>query len=260
MTEIILLLLVVLHIEVVLGLWLLFRRGVNRKQAVYIDTSVLMDGRIVAIKKAGFVPDSLYIPSSVLKELQLVADGSDSEKRARARHGLDVAAQLTQDGAKVFDDHAKAGVDDTLLRLASESNGKICTIDYNLNKVATAQGIAVLNVHELAQQLRASHLPGERVSLKVTQKGSDSHQGVGHMADGTMVVIDNASSDLNKTIAIEFVRSIQTAAGRMLFAKKVDAPSQKSRTNTRVQKVSTPPKNRRKKTAEDSLISLVENQ
>ena len=266
MNEIIIGLLLLIQLEIAIGLLLWYGRFRGGKP-VFIDTSVLMDGRIVSIAAAGFVPEKLYIPASVLKELQLVADASDSDKRARARHGLDVAAALRASGAKIFHDTAKTGVDDGLLALANRYKGSICTIDFNLNKVAAAQGITVLNIHELAQTLRTSHLPGEKVSLKITQKGSDSHQGVGYMADGTMVVVDNASGDIGKIVGIEIVRNIQTAAGRMLFAKKIDASTNAKKSMLRKSTAATKPaapqrRNNKKRTTtpEDSLISLVENQ
>jgi uncharacterized protein YacL len=259
-------LLVLMQIEIVAYVWLRKRVSLQAKRPVFIDTSVLMDGRIVSIAAAGFIPDTLYIPSSVLKELQLVADGSDSDKRARARHGLEVASQLTdmKNRVRIINDTAQTGVDDSLLALAEQHGGGICTIDFNLNKVAKAQNIEVLNVHELVQQLRVNHLPGEKVSLKITQKGSDNHQGVGYMADGTMVVVDNAKSDIGKTIPVEFIRSIQTAAGRMLFAKKIDeqqpAKQAKPKNGVRQSKNTKPTKRHKKSSAEDSLLSLVAEQ
>lgn len=260
MDYIIIALLVAMQIEIIAFLWLRKRVSFRSHFPVFIDTSVLMDGRIVSIIAAGFMPDKVYIPSSVLKELQLVADGSDSDKRARARHGLEVASQLTdmKQRVSIFNDNATTGVDDSLLELAKKHNGGICTIDFNLNKVAKAQNIEVLNVHELAQQLRSSYLPGEKVSLKITQKGNDSRQGVGYMADGTMVVVDNAQNDIGKIVAIEFVRTIQTTAGRMLFAKKVDQ-NVKKQSSVKTTKKATA-KRKVKQSAEESLLSLVESQ
>ena len=196
----------------------------NNNTSVYVDTSVLMDGRILPIAETGFITAELVIPRSVIGELQLLADGSDHEKRARARFGLDLAQKLRecesvtvtllQDGSV-----AKEGVDERLLSLAKKNGGMICTIDYNLNKVAQVEGIGVLNVNELAKNVRLSHLPGEVIQLAITQKGQDNHQGVGHLEDGTMVVVENGNKYIGKTIAVEFVRALQTDAGRMMFAK-----------------------------------------
>ena len=196
----------------------------RRAHPVFIDTSVLMDGRIIPIAQAGFMPGSLVIPRSVIGELQFLADNSDSEKRERARLGLDVVRQLQeiehleveilQDGSK-----AEEGVDERLLSLAKKYNGILCTIDFNLNKVAHVEGLQVLNVNELAQQLRMSYLPGDKLKLDLTTAGSDNHQAVGHLADGTMVVVEHAKAKIGKTVEIEIIRSLQTAAGRMMFAR-----------------------------------------
>ena len=196
----------------------------NNNTSVYVDTSVLMDGRILPIAETGFITAELVIPRSVIGELQLLADGSDHEKRARARFGLDLAQKLRecesvtvtllQDGSV-----AKEGVDERLLNLAKKNGGMICTIDYNLNKVAQVEGIGVLNVNELAKNVRLSHLPGETILLELTQKGQDNHQGVGYLEDGTMVVVENANKYVGKKVSVEFIRALQTDAGRMMFAK-----------------------------------------
>lgn len=191
---------------------------------IFVDTSVLIDGRILEVGKSGFITSRLSVPRSVIGELQYMADNADSEKRTRARHGLDVVTQLQalenvdivifQDGST-----AKEGVDERLLSLAKEYQGSICTIDYNLNMVAQVENIEVLNVNDLAMGLRMAYLPGEKMLLELTGKGQDSHQAVGHLIDGTMVVVEHASAMIGKTVEIEFVRSLQTSAGKMMFAK-----------------------------------------
>ncbi len=192
--------------------------------AVFVDTSVLMDGRIVAIAQTGFIPGKLVIPRSVVGELQFLADNADSDKRTRARGGLDVVKELqSMDGVTVelLQDGSKAdeGVDERLLNLAKKHGGSICTIDFNLNKVAQVEAIRVLNVNELAKNLRMSYLPGDTLSLELTTHGSDSHQAVGHLDDGTMVVVEQARKLIGQTRQVEIIRSLQTAAGRMMFAK-----------------------------------------
>lgn len=194
---------------------------------IFVDTSVLIDGRIIAVAQSGFINDMLSIPRSVIGELQFLADNADSEKRSRARHGLDVVSELqAMPGVKVeiFQDGSRAeeGVDERLLKLAKKHHGSICTIDYNLNKVAQVEDIKVLNVNDLAMSLRMAYLPGEKILLDLTQKGQDNHQAVGHLADGTMVVVEHASGHISKTVEIEFIRSLQTAAGKMMFAKLVE--------------------------------------
>ena len=210
------------------------RQNFSKKQGrlVFVDTSVLIDGRIIAVAESNFIGDTLIIPRSVIGELQYLADNADHDKRARARHGLDVVKQLQQMplvAVDIMQDGSKAdeGVDERLLNLAKQHNGVICTIDFNLNKVAQVEGITVLNVNELAQSLRMAYLPGEKMLLEVVQKGQDSHQGVGYLADGTMVVIEHAQKNIGQTIEIEFIRALQTAAGKMMFAKRVEAQQAK---------------------------------
>lgn len=195
---------------------------------VFVDTSVLIDGRIVAVAESGFLTRPLYIPRSVVGELQFLADNADSEKRSRARHGLDVISQLQAlplVKTVIFPDGVKAdeGVDNRLLMLAKKHSGSLCTIDYNLNKVAVVEGIEVLNVNELTKSLRMAYLPGERGKIELTQKGNDQHQAVGHLEDGTMVVVEHAYKQIGSIVEVEFIRSLQTAAGKMMFAKLVQS-------------------------------------
>jgi uncharacterized protein YacL len=188
---------------------------------------VLIDGRILAVAESGFIGDTLVIPRSVIGELQFLADHADHEKRARARHGLDVVSslqQMPQVTVEILQDGSKAeeGVDERLLKLAKQHNAAVCTIDYNLNKVAVVEGITILNVNELAKSLRMAYLPGEKMLLELVQKGQDTHQAVGYLADGTMVVVEHAFKFIGQTVEIEFIRSLQTAAGKMMFAKRVE--------------------------------------
>lgn len=206
----------------------------TKGKSTLIDTSVLMDGRILSIAKSGFMGDTLVIPRSVVGELQFLADNADADKRTRARFGLDtisllqdmneVVVEILQDGSK-----ASEGVDERLLTLAKANNASICTIDFNLNKVANVEGIKVLNINELAQGLRMAHLPGEKMQIALVQKGQDQHQAVGYLPDGTMVVVEHSQQLLGKTVEVEVVRSLQTAAGKMMFARRADAtkPHQK---------------------------------
>jgi uncharacterized protein YacL len=254
---------------------------------IFVDTSVLMDGRIIAVAQSGFINGKLSIPRSVIGELQFVADHADSDKRSRARHGLDVVSELqAMPGVEVelFRDGVKAeeGVDERLLTLAKKYHGSICTIDYNLNKVAQVEGVKVLNVNDLAKNLRMAYLPGEKMLLELTQRGQDTHQAVGHLSDGTMVVVEHASSYVGKTAEIEFIRSLQTAAGKMMFARLVDAKkpvnkvansnrpnttSQASQRKNQPRQNRTTPGNRNNQTrpnrasqSEQDLINLVKNQ
>jgi uncharacterized protein YacL len=216
------------------------RQNLARRQGrpILVDTSVLIDGRIIAVAESGFIGDTLIIPRSVIGEMQFLADHADHEKRARARHGLDVVSTLqgmTQVKVEILQDGSKAeeGVDERLLTLAKKHNAAVCTIDYNLNKVAVVEGITVLNVNELAKSLRMAYLPGEKMLLELVQKGQDQHQAVGYLADGTMVVVEHAVKNIGKTAEIEFIRSLQTAAGKMMFAKLTEPKAAAVVTNSK---------------------------
>lgn len=193
------------------------------RRRIYVDTSALIDGRILNIARTGFIDGDLIILKDVLLELQLLADGKDSEKRARARAGLEVASELervvninTEIVEEKTDSHK---VDEILLKLAKANKAAILTIDYNLIKVAEAEKIETLNVNDLSLAVRSEFLPGERMTLKITEKGSNRGQGVGHLADGTMVVVDRAANKVGRTIEVEFVKFHETSAGKMIFAR-----------------------------------------
>lgn len=251
---------------------------------IFVDTSVLIDGRIVSIAQSGFITSTLFIPRSVVGELQYLADNADNDKRSRARHGLDVVSELQSLSSvktEIFNDGTKAeeGVDNRLLKLAKQYKGAICTIDFNLNKVAQVEGIQVLNVNDLAMTLRMSYLPGEKIKLELTQKGNDAHQAIGHLLDGTMVVVEHAHQLIGKTVEVEFIRSLQTAAGKMMFARVVGShprqeqkpksqavrPSKQARPEQRQSRPSAPrtqksqqqrPRRNDRRTPEDSLVEL----
>lgn len=230
----------------------------GRVRPVFVDTSALMDGRIITAATTGFIPSKLVVPRSVVAELQLLADSADNEKRTRARRGLDVIHEL-QDiqhvDVEILQDGAvgEGGVDSRLLELAKQYSGSVCTLDFNLNKVAQVEGIFVLNINELAGNIRMAFLPGEKVSLQLSQKGNDSHQGVGYLSDGTMVVVEQASKDIGKTVEVEFIRSLQTAAGRMMFAKKVSSDTKRGKKTSRK---SSGRKTTKQRTHEETLVDL----
>ena len=196
----------------------------NGQRKIYVDTSALIDGRILNIARTGFMNGDFVIPKSVLLELQLLADGKDSEKRARARAGLEVAAELErviEINVEILDDGDPKGkkVDEELLRLAKANKGALLTMDYNLIKVAEAEKITTLNINDLALAVRNEFLPGEKIKLKILEKGSGRGQGVGHLKDGTMVVVDKAANRVGKEVVVEFVKFHETSAGKMIFAK-----------------------------------------
>lgn len=195
----------------------------NGARKIYVDTSVLIDGRILNIARTGFIDGDLIVPKSVLRELQLLADGKDSEKRTRARMGLSNVAELervVEINTEIFDDgEGNKKVDEQLLKLAKANKGAILTLDYNLIKVAEAEKIKVLNINDLALAVRTEFLPGEKIELKITEKGSNRGQGIGYLPNGTMVVVEKAANKIGKTIIVEFVRFHETSAGKMIFAK-----------------------------------------
>ncbi len=196
--------------------------------SLILDTSVLIDGRILSIARSGLLGSKLVVLTSVVRELQFMADKADHDKRERARFGLDMINQLQSLDTvevEVIDDGVidQNGVDEQLLKLAQKWKAKLCTIDYNLNKSARVQGVVVVNINELAHALRTTHLPGETIEVKLQQQGQDSHQAVGYLDDGTMVVVDHAKHRIGQTAHVEATRVLQTEAGRMLFAKLIDS-------------------------------------
>jgi Integral membrane protein (PIN domain superfamily) len=223
--EIILLVVIMVEVSLLLAKNRLKLIG-KSKRMVLIDTSSLIDGRILSVATTGFIGDELVITRSVLNELQLLADGFDSEKRARARFGLDVISDLQKiDGLDVRilhdDSNVSEGVDSRLIWLAKKNGALILTNDYNLNKVAAVDGVAVLNINDLAQSVRSAYLPGDTLSLELVQKGSEVGQAVGYLPDGTMVVVEAASRDIGKMVEVEFIRYLQTSAGKMMFAREI---------------------------------------
>jgi uncharacterized protein YacL len=202
------------------------------RRKVFVDTSALIDGRILAVAQAGFLGDEILIPRSVIREMQLLADGSDSEKRSRARFGMDVVNELervvTADVEIFHDALDRTKVDERLIELAKEYNGIVLTNDFNLGKVAATEGVEVINVNDLAVGLRSEYLPGEKFKLKIVNKGNNARQGVGYLSDGTMVVVDEAERLIGKETEVELVRFLQTNAGKMMFARLVKKASSKT--------------------------------
>lgn len=200
-----------------------YRQLSNGYRKIYVDTSALIDGRILNIARTGFLNGDLIILKSVLRELQLLADGKDSDKRSRARAGLETVSELERvinANVEIIDDgDGKKLVDDELLKFAKTNKGTILTLDYNLIKVAEAERVETLNINDLALAVRTEFLPGETIRLKITDRGANRGQGVGHLPDGTMVVVDKAANKLGKELTVEFVRFHETSAGKMIFAK-----------------------------------------
>lgn len=194
----------------------------GKKRRIIIDSCVLIDGRIVELVKTGFLTGDLVLPKFILRELQHLADGPDAHKRERARFGLETAVTLQELGVAKLDETSYStalATDDKLIILSKEKKAALCTTDFNLNKVAKAEGLEVLNINELAQALRPTNLPGEEHTIKLIQKGNNKNQGVGYLSDGTMVVVEGGSKYVGKTVTVVMDHMLQTAAGKMSFAK-----------------------------------------
>ena len=195
-----------------------------RPTAVVVDTSAIIDGRLADVAESGFLLADLIIPRFVLDELRRVADSSDALKRQRGRYGLEMLSRIQASGRvhTVIDDAQYAelpDVDAKVLALARVRNAALLTNDYNLNRVAGVEDVPVLNLNALAQAMRNVALPGESLHLRILQEGREREQGVGFLQDGTMVVVEDARRLLEQDVTVEITRTIQTTAGRMLFAR-----------------------------------------
>jgi len=196
----------------------------EKERTILVDTSVIIDGRIADIAKTGFLVGELLIPRFVLDELQYIADSADSLRRQRGRRGMEILAELQESKTipvriSDIDVEGTREVDSKLVILARQLNSPILTNDYNLNRVAEIQGVPVLNINELANSVKAVLLPGESVEVKIIQEGKERGQGVGYLSDGTMVVVEDGKDYMNEEIQTIVTKVLQTAAGRMIFAK-----------------------------------------
>lgn len=191
---------------------------------ILLDTSVIIDGRVADIARTGFLPGALLIPRFVLNELQYIADSPDSLRRQRGRRGMEVLSALQKEpnvSTRISDIDVEGvrEVDDKLVILARQLKCPILTNDYNLNRVAELQGVTILNINELANSVKSVVLPGEALNVQVIQEGKEQNQGVGYMEDGTMVVVEHGNRHINQTKHVVVTKVLQTAAGRMVFAR-----------------------------------------
>lgn len=188
-----------------------------------IDTSAIIDGRLLAVVEANFLEGKLILPHYVLTELQRIADSDDQLRRQRGRRGLEALDQLVEservDTEVAHDVNGKGPVDDRLVRLCLERGAALVTTDYNLSRVAGLQGVKVLNLHQLASAVKANYLPGEHLSLAIVRQGRESGQGLAYLEDGTMVVVEGAGDAVGDTIEVVVTSSLQTNMGRMIFAQ-----------------------------------------
>lgn len=199
--------------------------------AVFLDTSAIIDGRIFDVINMGLLNGNIVIAESILLELKHIADSQDTVKRERGRKGLEFLEKLKKNrsvkvvvAGEEFDKNLAEKhpeVDERLIRTAKFHKGKIITCDYNLEKKANIEGVRTVNVNALANALKVTAVPGEAVHIKLLHKGKDVTQGVGYLDDGTMIVVEQGSDDVGKSIDVVVSRVIQTATGRILFAKRI---------------------------------------
>jgi len=196
----------------------------QQEQILLLDTSAIIDGRILDIAETKFLSGILVIPRFILDELQFLSDSPDSQKRSRGRRGLDIINQLKS----IIDLNLKIvtidfpetkEVDSKLVKLARQLNARIITTDFNLNKIASLEGVVVLNVNDLANALKPIYLPGEKMAIFVVKEGKDPGQGVGYLDDGTMVVVDDGRRYIGNRIDVVVTSILQTSSGRLIFTR-----------------------------------------
>jgi uncharacterized protein YacL len=191
----------------------------NLADSIILDTSVLIDGRILDIVKTGFLNNTLIVPKAVLNELHLISDSDETLKRQKGRRGLDMIKSL-KEATKVIifnPTTSENEVDKELINIAKKYKIRLMTLDYNLNKVATVSGVKVLNINELVNAVKTVVIPGETLKIKLVQEGKEKNQGVGYMPDGTMIVVEGAKEMVGKDVEVKVARVIQTNAGKMIF-------------------------------------------
>lgn len=199
--------------------------------ALFLDTSAIIDGRIFDVIELGLLTNELIVPESILSELKHIADSQDTVKRERGRRGLERLEQVKKikgvnvtvltENDKNLPKGKKMETDDKLIKLAKNAKGRVITCDYNLEKKAQIDNVIAVNVNELANRLKIQAVPGESVHISIQHVGKDVTQGVGYLDDGTMIVVEQGSELLGKDIDVVIARVLQTASGRILFAKKV---------------------------------------
>jgi uncharacterized protein YacL len=208
-------------------------RRVSNAPKKILDTSIIIDGRIGSLLATGFVEGEILVPEFVLGELQNIADSSNSLRRRKGRRGLDALNQLMQDDnvsirVTTRDYPSIREVDRKLIHLAKDESAVLITTDYNLNRVAQVEGVAILNVNELSNAVKPRFIPGEDISVEIIDRGEEINQGVGYLDDGTMVVVENGRRHIGRTIKVIVKSTLQTDAGRMLF---VEPASENSRSD-----------------------------
>ena len=204
-----------------------FAKQTKGARPLVVDTSAIIDGRIVDLCQSKLFDAPLLVPRFVLNELQLIADSADKLKRNRGRRGLDILNKMQTDPVIdiEIDDSVLAeveeakGVDQKLLLFAKACNGRLATTDYNLSKVARVREVDVVNINDLANSLKVVALPGETMEIRILKPGEEAEQGIGYLDDGTMVVVEGARNKIGRDLIISVTSSLQTSAGKMIFGK-----------------------------------------
>ncbi len=201
-----------------------FDRQTRGGKPILLDTSAIIDGRILGIIRTNMIDNPILIPRFVLHELQNIADSGDKLRRSRGRRGLDIVNKLIEEGADVRiyedkEDTFKGDVDHRLVELAEKIQAKIMTTDYNLNKVATIKKVDVININELANAFKPQAIPGEKLCVKIVKAGEEPNQGVGYLEDGTMVVVEDGRGKIGQMVEVSVTSTIQTSAGKMIFGR-----------------------------------------
>jgi uncharacterized protein YacL len=210
-----------------------FTRQDQRDDVTILDTSVIIDGRIIDLCETKFIGGRFIVPRFILRELQQIADSSDSLKRNRGRRGLDILNKMQKNhnmDVKIHEEDFPETheADAKLVKLAKLLNARVFTNDYNLNKVAELQNVQVLNINELSNALKPVMLPGEEVDVKVVKEGKEHNQGIGYLDDGTMIVVEGGRSLIGQRKKVAVTSVLQTSAGRMIFAKAVNSNNGKA--------------------------------
>ena len=203
-----------------------FRRQEMKEEEIVVDTSSIIDGRVLDIVKTGFVEARLIVPRFVLNELRALADSTEHIKRQKGKRGIEILHSLNKEPSveiEIYDEEVEGvdTVDEKLVKLAYTLNSKILTTDYNLNRIAQLQGVRVLNINDLSNALKPIFIAGERFSLKLIKEGKEHNQAVGYLEDGTMVVVENAKWLLGKTADVEVTSILQSPSGRIVFTKLI---------------------------------------
>ncbi len=192
------------------------------KDGILLDTSMLIDGRVLEVAKTGFLINNLIIPKFVINELHLLADNKDDIKRKKGRRGLDMINELKKHAkVVVVGESTHEEVDKALVNLAKENKLRLMTLDFNLNKVAKVSGVDVLNINDLGEALKPAYVPGDTLNIKIVQKGKEKGQGLGYLPDGTMIVVSDGETLVEESVDVVVSKLIQTAAGKMVFTELI---------------------------------------